>query len=91
MRTINEIVKMMNDHPNLKFRIEGHTDNDGDDAYNQKLSEQRAYAVKSMLVNSGISAARLETKGYGETKPVDDNSTPEGKANNRRVVSFIKI
>ena len=90
MGTINEIVKMMKEHTDLKFSIEGHTDSDGDKASNQKLSEERAQAVKDILVESGIDASRLETKGWGDTKPVDSNSTPEGKANNRRV-EFIKI
>jgi len=90
MGTINEIVKMMKEHSDLKFSIEGHTDSDGDDSFNQKLSEQRADAVKKVLTQSGIDGSRLKTKGWGETKPVDSNSTPEGKANNRRV-EFIKI
>ena len=90
MGTINEIVKLMKKHPNLKFRIEGHTDSDGNDAFNQKLSEKRTAAVKDMLVKSGIEASRLQSKGWGESKPVSDNSTPEGKANNRRV-EFIKF
>ena len=90
MGTINEIVKLMNEHPDLRFRIEGHTDSDGEEAYNQKLSEERAAAVKSLLVDSGIDVSRLETVGYGESKPIDENTTPEGKANNRRV-EFIKL
>jgi len=90
MGTINEIVEVMTEHPDLNFRIEGHTDSDGDDAYNQKLSEERAAAVKEMLIQSGIDASRLDSKGFGESKPVDENSSPEGKANNRRV-EFIKI
>jgi OOP family OmpA-OmpF porin len=90
MGTINEIVKLMEEHQDLKFSIEGHTDNDGDKTYNQKLSEERAEAVKNLLVQSGIDASRLETKGWGDNKPIDSNSTPEGKANNRRV-EFIKI
>ena len=90
MGTINEIVNLMKDHQNLKFSIEGHTDSDGDKTSNQKLSEERAQAVENLLVESGIDAFRLETKGWGDSKPVDSNSTPEGKANNRRV-EFIKI
>ena len=90
MGTINEIVKMMKEHPDLKFSIEGHTDSDGDKAYNQKLSEERAQAVKKMLVESGLDASRFETKGWGDSKPIDSNSTQEGKANNRRV-EFVKI
>ena len=90
MGTINEIVQLMKEHSDLKFRIEGHTDSDGDDSYNQQLSEDRAAAVKELLIQSGIEASRLESLGYGESKPVDENATPEGKANNRRV-EFIKI
>lgn len=90
MGTINEIVELMNENPSLKFRIAGHTDSDGEESYNQKLSEDRAASVKSMLVQLGIDASRLESQGWGESKPLSENSTPEGKANNRRV-EFIKI
>jgi len=90
MGVINEIAKLMQDHSDIRFSIEGHTDGDGDDASNQKLSEARANSVKNALVDFDIDASRFETKGYGESKPVSDNSTPEGKANNRRV-EFIKI
>jgi outer membrane protein OmpA-like peptidoglycan-associated protein len=90
MGTINEILELMNENPSLKFRIEGHTDSDGEESYNQKLSEDRAASVKSMLVRLGIDSSRLESQGWGESKPVSENSTPEGKANNRRV-EFIKI
>jgi len=90
MGTINEIVKLMNKHSDLNFSIEGHTDSDGEDSFNQKLSDDRAAAVKSMLVQLGIDASRLQSKGLGESKPESENLTPEGKANNRRV-EFIKI
>jgi len=90
MGTINEIVKLMNKYPDLKFRIEGHTDSDGDDSFNHDLSEKRAVAINSLLVEHGIDSERLESKGLGESKPVSENTTPEGKANNRRV-EFIKI
>jgi OOP family OmpA-OmpF porin len=90
MGVINEIVKMMKEHGDLSLRIEGHTDSDGEKGFNQELSEKRAAAVKGVLVESGIASSRLKTKGYGESKPVNDNSTPEGKANNRRV-EFVKI
>jgi outer membrane protein OmpA-like peptidoglycan-associated protein len=90
MGIINEVVKLMQEHDNLNFSIEGHTDSDGDEGFNKKLSEERAEAVKSTLVNMGISESRLSTKGFGESVPVDNNSTPEGKANNRRV-EFVKI
>ena len=83
-------ILLMNKHSDLNFSIEGHTDSDGEDSFNQKLSDDRAAAVKSMLVQLGIDASRLQSKGLGESKPVSENLTPEGKANNRRV-EFIKI
>ena len=90
MGIINKIAELMNENSDVNFRIDGHTDSDGDEAFNQKLSEERAASVKNALVDLGIDASRLETKGFGESNPVDENSTPEGKANNRRV-EFIKI
>ena len=90
MGIINNIVEMMKEHPELKFSIEGHTDSDGDNEFNQKLSEDRAMTVKNKLVERGISPERLGSKGFGETTPVDQNNTAEGKANNRRV-EFVKI
>jgi len=89
MGIINEVIEMMEDHPELSFSIEGHTDSDGQDEINLKLSEQRAEAVKQTIVDSGIDSSRLTTKGWGETDPVSDNTTAEGKANNRRV-EFVK-
>ena len=90
MGTLNMIVQIMKDNPDIRFEIGGHTDSDGADDYNLKLSQQRADAVKDQLVKMGVDASRLTSKGYGETKPVSDNSSPEGKANNRRV-EFVKI
>lgn len=90
MGVINEVSKMMQEHTELKFSIEGHTDSDGDEAHNLQLSESRAAAVKRVLIDSGIDAARLQIKGMGENVPVSDNTTSEGKANNRRV-EFVKI
>ena len=89
MGTINYVVKMMTEHPELNFSVEGHTDSDGEPASNQKLSEARAKSVLDALVKAGISANRLSSKGYGETKPMTANDTPEGKAQNRRV-EFVK-
>ncbi|MEJ8804216.1 OmpA family protein [Pontibacter sp. H249] len=88
--TLNSIAKLMQEQANLKFSVEGHTDSDGDDKTNLKLSQQRAEAVKQYLTEQGIAADRLQAKGMGETKPIDKNSTPEAKSNNRRV-EFIKI
>lgn len=90
MGIINYVVKMMTDHPELNFSVEGHTDSDGESASNQKLSEARAKAVTETMINAGISADRLSSKGYGETKPMTSNDTPEGKAQNRRV-EFVKF
>ena len=90
MGVINEIAALMKEHPEVNFSVEGHTDSDGDDAFNQTLSEQRAETVVTTLIELGIVQNRLTSKGWGESKPIDTNATPEGKANNRRV-EFVKI
>lgn len=90
MGFINELAKWLQENPVVKLEIGGHTDSDGDDASNLTLSQARAESVKSQLVSMGIDPSRLNAKGYGENKPIDNNLTPEGKANNRRV-EFTKI
>lgn|GEM_PF-508815 len=90
MGTLNQIKRILTQNPGLKFEIDGHTDNSGTAAHNLTLSQQRAEAVKAQLVQMGIDASRLTTKGFGDTKPIADNSTPDGKANNRRV-EFVRI
>lgn len=89
MGTLNMIVGLMKSNPDLKFEIDGHTDNTGKPDHNLELSEQRARAVKAQLVKMGIDASRLSTKGFGDSRPVESNDTPEGRANNRRV-EFVK-
>ena len=82
---------ILKEYPAAKFSLEGHTDSDGKDAMNQKLSEDRAAAVKNYLIEQGIEASRLSSKGFGESMPVDSNKTAKGKANNRRVeVKLVK-
>lgn len=84
--TLEEIGSMLRDHTDLRISIVGHTDSDGEEAFNQELSERRAAAVKRHLVQTfGIDASRLETAGYGESVPAAPNDTPEGKQQNRRV------
>lgn len=90
MGVINSIFNLMELHPDLKFSVEGHTDSDGETDINQQLSEARAETVKNKLVEMGVNANRFSIKGFGETMPVSDNISPEGKANNRRV-EFVKL
>ena len=78
------ITRLSGKYPDLKVDISGHTDWVGTDAYNQALSERRANAAKDYLVKKGVDAARIRTYSFGETKPVAPNTTPEGRALNRR-------
>lgn len=83
--------KILKENPTIKVEIQGHTDNVGSDESNQKLSEQRAWAVVNYLVQQmGVESSRLIAKGYGETQPKASNDTPEGRALNRRV-EFVVI
>ena len=84
-KNLQEVIKVLKANPGLKVEIQGHTDNIGSAAYNMKLSLRRAQAVANYLVKHGISASRLKVKGYGFTRPVASNDTPEGRALNRRV------
>lgn len=85
-RVLTEIATILRDHPDWKLRIDGHTDNVGNDAANLELSRRRAVAVKEALVTRfKVDASRLTTGGYGESSPKDTNATPEGRARNRRV------
>lgn len=82
---ISEIAKMMKANTDLKISVEGHTDNTGNETSNMKLSKNRAKSVLMSLADEGIDESRLKSKGFGQTKPIEDNSTEEGKAKNRRV------
>jgi len=85
MPIIDQMVDLMQTNADLIVEIQGHTDNVGKPEANKKLSEDRASAVKNALVERGIAADRMSTAGYGDTKPVADNNTEEGRAQNRRV------
>ncbi len=87
---LNELAGWLHDYPELKIEIDGHTDADGSAAANLLLSKQRAEAIKKWLVLTGIDPQRLTTNGYGATQPLATNSTPEGKALNRRVALLLK-
>lgn len=82
---LNDIAKAMKDHPDWKIRIEGYTDNVGKADANQRLSQQRAEAVMNWLADHGVDKSRMTAKGYGASRPVADNKTDDGRAQNRRV------
>src|SRR3989339_841648 len=83
---IGKLAEVMRKYPDLKITLEGHTDNVGSLAYNEKLSQRRVDAVKKYLAEKfGIAAARLNAKGYGPTRPIASNATKEGRQKNRRV------
>ena len=81
---LDAIKQILLNYPNAKFSIEGHTDSDGSDKFNQKLSEERATAVMNGLIERGVNVNNLVSKGFGETMPVASNKTAKGKAENRR-------
>jgi outer membrane protein OmpA-like peptidoglycan-associated protein len=90
MGEINRIATMMKENSELNFSVEGHTDNTGTAPNNQILSDARSQAVVDKLVEMGISKDRLKSAGKGQTAPIADNKTDEGRAKNRRV-EFVKI
>lgn len=83
--TLNKLIGIFNEYPDSNILVEGHTDSAGAEDYNMNLSKQRAESVTNYLVSKGIAFNRFTTKWYGESQPVGDNSTPEGKTKNRRV------
>ena len=82
---IEQVAALLKQDPSLQLAVNGHTDDSGDAAHNQQLSEGRAKSVVALLTAKGIDAARLTAAGFGSTQPVADNGTQEGKARNRRV------
>jgi OOP family OmpA-OmpF porin len=88
-KDINNLVKVMKNYPGLKVVIEGHTDNVGNAAYNKKLSQKRAYAVKKYMVTKGIDANRIKARGFGKDRPIASNKTNKGRLKNRRVEAAV--
>jgi outer membrane protein OmpA-like peptidoglycan-associated protein len=82
---LGEVADALADQPERGITVVGHTDAQGDDSYNLKLSERRAEAVRTYLISRGIAADRVKAVGRGKTEPIADNNSPEGRANNRRV------
>jgi OmpA-OmpF porin, OOP family len=82
---LNQVARVLQENPTITIRIEGHTDNRGGRGYNQQLSDDRAASVRQYLVGRGIDPARMQSVGFGLERPIDDNTTEEGRANNRRV------
>jgi outer membrane protein OmpA-like peptidoglycan-associated protein len=91
MADIQDLADFMKQYGQTSTVVEGHTDSVGTDAYNQRLSERRANAVRDVLVNQhGLDSSRVDAVGYGESRPVADNSTEEGRAINRRVEAEVE-
>jgi len=82
---LDRLVAFMNENKDKKATMSGHTDNIGTDAYNQALSERRAASAKDYVVKKGVDGSRISAQGFGESKPIADNKTKEGRAKNRRV------
>ena len=82
---VARVASILHSHPDLKIEVEGHTDSVGTDAYNQRLSERRAESVRAGLVQDGVKSDVVGTAGFGESRPVATNGTPEGRQQNRRV------
>ena len=84
-RKLSQVVSTLEKNPSIHVRIEGHTDSQGNEANNQSLSEDRAESVMQYLIEQGISAKRLDARGYGESSPIGSNDTEDGMSQNRRV------
>jgi outer membrane protein OmpA-like peptidoglycan-associated protein len=83
--TLDEIAQTLGAYPQTMIDIYGHTDSTGSDAYNQTLSENRSRSVSAYLTARGVQPVRIATRGFGETQPVADNTTEDGRSANRRV------
>ena len=83
--SLPKVAGILQAYPGLKLQVEGYTDSVGSDEYNQKLSENRADAVRNFLLTQGVQQDNITSTGYGKAKPVADNSTSAGRAQNRRV------
>ena len=88
-KLLDDVAKALTDYPTIKVRIEGHTDSQGKDAFNKRLSQKRAESVRKYLIRKGIDASRMTAEGFGEEVPIADNRTKDGRAQNRRVEFFI--
>jgi OOP family OmpA-OmpF porin len=84
-RVLDEVVRILRLHPDVRIEVGVHTDSTGMDAFNLRVSQARAQAIQTYLVRHGIPAGRIHAEGFGETMPIDSNSTAEGRARNRRV------
>jgi outer membrane protein OmpA-like peptidoglycan-associated protein len=82
---VGKAAEVLVQYPDTYVTVEGHTDSSGGEEHNRKLSERRAAGVRDLLASGGVAASRLAVRGYGETDPVADNGTPEGRQSNRRV------
>ena len=87
---LDNVAVDLNKYPRLKIELQGHTDSAGPDAYNLKLSQQRADSVRIYLMDQGVPGNQLTARGYGETQPIEDNKTEAGRSLNRRVVMFVQ-
>jgi outer membrane protein OmpA-like peptidoglycan-associated protein len=86
---LNKLARVLRDKPQATVLVEGHTDSVGSAPMNQGLSEKRALSVRQALIDRGVPASRISARGLGMTQPVGDNSTPEGRASNRRTEIFV--
>ncbi len=87
---IQSLAEFMKTYPSVTTTVEGHTDSVGSDAYNQNLSERRANSVREALISEGVDGSRVSSAGYGEARPIADNSTDEGRSMNRRVEAEVE-